>query len=365
MLLYVSILWIVRIKDSILTKMAEVLEHSSIAWPNPNMWIQEGSVESLWSSMRDSERRVRAQDETTHGHSPIRSEPRLLASSMTLPNSSHDMAAWATGRAFPIPTHHPHRLGEPPLWGFGAERYDPSFGKNGLDAFVSEEAWTHRGARSSHEDVPMPDYSISSGSRAISSMTGVSYEHSKQPSIEAILDEDQYNELLQALTPTKAPVIGTRAPSNTPSAVPVTTPTNMPAPAKPSGAPEVRLHRRTRGSARGLGSGRASALREVSQPSTRDVSGSSNRSNIPPEKTTTPSKATPPANFGISPSANVKGKKEGPNENIKISPKRTPQKDAIGATSQDGKLNDDRNPGEKEQENAVHEDEDVISACII
>jgi hypothetical protein len=56
----------------------------------------------------------------------------------------------------------------------------------------------------------MPDYSSSSASsRAISSGTGVSYE-------QVHMDDDQYNLLIQALTPTKAG--GVRAPSNTPSA---------------------------------------------------------------------------------------------------------------------------------------------------
>lgn len=345
--------------------MAEVLEHSGIAWPNPNMWIQESSGDSVWSSIRDAERKIRTQGETGHGHSPIRSEPRLLPSSLTLPNNSLDTAAWATSRAFPIPAYQSQRPSELPFWGLGAERHDPSFGKNGLDSFVPDESWTHRGARSSREDVAMPDYSISSGSRAISSMTGMSYEHSKQPSIEAIMDDEQYNEILQALTPTKAPVIGTRAPSNTPSAIPITTPTNKPAPGKPSGASEGRFHRRSRGSTRGFGSGRASALRELSQSSTRDVSGSSNRSNLQPERTITPSKATPPSKLGISPNGNIKGKKEGPNENIKISPNRTPQKDNIDNKSQDGKLIEDNNPSEKEQENAMHKEEDGLSSCII
>lgn len=88
------------------------------------------------------------------------------------------------------------------------------------DTFVTTDTkvWQQRGARLSRDDVPMLDYS-SSSSRAISSVTGMSFEHSKQPSIPPTLDDEQYNLLLEALTPTKAPVIGTRAPSNTPSLV--------------------------------------------------------------------------------------------------------------------------------------------------
>jgi len=56
----------------------------------------------------------------------------------------------------------------------------------------------------------MPDYSSSSASsRSISNGTGGSYD-------QVHMDDDQYNLLIQALTPTKAG--GVRAPSNTPSA---------------------------------------------------------------------------------------------------------------------------------------------------
>lgn len=61
----------------------------------------------------------------------------------------------------------------------------------------------------------MPDYSSSSaGSRAISGTSGnsgISYEAAVN------LEDEQYNILIQALTPTKA--TGVRAPSNTPSAM--------------------------------------------------------------------------------------------------------------------------------------------------
>lgn len=171
------------------------------------------------------------------------------------------------------------------------------------ESLVNEAAWNHRGARSSREDVAMPDYSTSSGSRAISSMTGLSYEHSKQPSITAPMDDDEYNLLVQALTPTKATVTGTRAPSNTPL-VAVAEP-------KLSAAAEARSASYNRRSTRG------SALREISQPSTRDVSGASAQSN--PSENKDPST---PSKLGASPSSNVKGRKEGSKENAMDTPKK-------------------------------------------
>jgi hypothetical protein len=143
----------------------------------------------------------------------------------------------------------------------------------------------------------MPDY-VSTGStssRAISSVTGMSYEHSKQPSISSCLDDEQYNELIQALTPTKVPPVGTRAPSNTPS-------TAISAP-KPSAAAEARsasYKSRNR---------RSSALREISQPSTRDVSGSSEPKDLTPSK------------VGASPSEKVRSKKENQKEANQETPK--------------------------------------------
>lgn len=176
----------------------------------------------------------------------------------------------------------------------------------------------------------MPDYAStgSTSSRAISSMTGISYEHSKQPSINSCLDDEQYNELIEALTPTKAPPVGTRAPSNTPS-------TAMSA-SKPSAAAEARsASYKTR-------SRRASALREISQPSTRDVSGSSE------PKCLTPSK------LGASPSEKVRSKKEAQKETQKEANQETPKAQSKGK----GTTRENRNS--KDVENAQDENESVL-----
>jgi hypothetical protein len=139
----------------------------------------------------------------------------------------------------------------------------------------------------------MPDYS-SSSSRAISSVTGMSYEHSKQSSMSAPMDEEHYNQLIEALTPTKPPM-GTRAPSNTPSTM-----ATLPA-AKATPATIRKTSGQNPGTARPLG------LRELSQASSRDVSGSAS---ISAEKSS-------PNKIGASPSGNVKSRKEGDKEKEK------------------------------------------------
>ncbi|KAJ5562444.1 hypothetical protein N7461_001205 [Penicillium sp. DV-2018c] len=93
-----------------------------------------------------------------------------------------------------------------------AGRQDMCIVNPGIGAFGDDIGWRQRGAQSSREDVPMPDYAStnSTSSRVLSSMTGLSYEHSKQPSVASGLGDDHY-ELIENPTPTKAP-LGTRAP---------------------------------------------------------------------------------------------------------------------------------------------------------
>lgn len=186
----------------------DILEYSGIAWPNPGMWSpapRAGFKYNIGSSHADSK------TNDGHGHSPVKPT--------STNNQSAVYNAWATGRAFPVPASQQvsqappawqqaylDRWGVPPRY-LGPE---PCLEPN----FVNETAWRQRGARSSREDIPMPDYSSSSASsRAISGNSGnsaISYEAAVN------MEDDQYNILIQAMTPTKAP--GVRAPSNTPSA---------------------------------------------------------------------------------------------------------------------------------------------------
>lgn len=155
----------------------------------------------------------------------------------------------------------------------------------------------HRGARSSCEDVPMPDYISSSGSsRAISSMTGISYEHSKHPSIVTPVDEESYRQLIEALSPPKPlALFGIAAPTNSPS-------TALPMGNKLSAAAEARSAPYTKGSSR------TSILKEISLPGTREASGSSTKSTAASEATAEGAATT---KIHATPSPRVKSRKEG------------------------------------------------------
>jgi hypothetical protein len=255
----------------LLTQLSDALEHSEIAWPNHKMWLPVPNVPRYMTAISPYGMSKEYDD---HGHSPSKIRPDFhvatIAAYPTSPSSSNTATfsgsslsaynAWAPHRGFPIPATQWNYTQEP-RW----EPQDVYIMEAGMDSFVDDAAWRQRGARPSREDVPMPDYvSNSSSSRPVSSMTGFSFEHSRQPSITACMDDEQYNQLIQSLTPTKAaPTVGTRAPSHTPSVI-------MPPP-KPSAAAEARVARYVR-------SRRTSGFTDGSQPSqpdTRDVSGSS------------------------------------------------------------------------------------------
>lgn len=165
-----------------------------------------------------------------------------------------------------------------------------------IDPYMIDSSARPRGARSSFDDVPMPDYvgSSSASSRAISNMTGISYEHSKQPSVTAPINEEQYHQLVEAMSPPKTVVTGTEAPANTPS-------TAAPMVTKLSAAAEARSASYSRGGSR------TSLLKEISQPVSRNISGSSARSTLTTEATIETTASKPRA----SSIGNVKGKKEG------------------------------------------------------
>jgi hypothetical protein len=207
-----------------------VLEHSEIAWPNHRMWLSVPGPRYMTAPAPFES----SKGYNDHGHSPSRTRPDHLVtlaasinpssqtSSNTATFSGSSLSAynaWAPYGGFSVPATQWSNCiyTQEPRW----EPQNPYRMDAGMEFFVDDTVWRQRGARASREDVPMPDYvsMTSSSSRPLSSLTGFSFEHSNQPSITACLDEDQYNELIQSLTPTKAAPIGTRAPSNTPSAV--------------------------------------------------------------------------------------------------------------------------------------------------
>ncbi|KAJ5605111.1 hypothetical protein N7510_010265 [Penicillium lagena] len=289
-----------RVKDAIALSFQhapiDVLEYSNIAWPNSSMWTPAPRNAFKYSSANGYSE---FEPEDAHAHSPSK-QGRLMA-----PESSHSSGqisgqirvynAWAPGRDFPMPMTQ-WLYQRDPRWGGYHEppHLEPA---TAMDPYVSEVTWRQRGARSSREDVPMPDYtgSNSSGSRAISSMTGISYEHSKQPSIIAPMGDDQYHQLIQALSPNKTLPDG-HVNSNSSSAI-------VPMGTRLSAAADARTASYARSS-----TAARSALREISQPSTREVSESSMKSSAPADptlETTTPSKRH------VSPNSNVKSRKEG------------------------------------------------------
>ncbi|KAJ5121149.1 uncharacterized protein N7515_009110 [Penicillium bovifimosum] len=273
----------------------DILEYSNIAWPNPKMWLAAPNAPRYGTANKYVV--SKGIEDGAHGHSPTkpgRPEPLIPFTADSSSQSSSNIAtysgtssiydAWTPHRGFPIPSTQWNGYPQGPRW----DPQDMYIADHGIEALVDDTAWRHRGARSSREDVPMPDYAStgSTSSRALSGTTGFSYEHSKQPSIASCLGDEQYNELIQALTPTKASP-GTRAPLNTPSTEP-----GAMGPPKSSAAAAARIasyKSRTR---------HGSVLKEISQPSTRAVSGSSE-----------PRGGTP-SQMRASPNENVRGRKE-------------------------------------------------------
>jgi hypothetical protein len=108
------------------------------------------------------------------------------------------------------------------------------------------------------EDVSMPDYiSTSTSSRALSSMTGISYEHKRQAGPNAFVEE-HLNQVIEAMNPGKLTV--NRA-SNIPTII-----------SKPSAAAKARSASYTKSLPSSIRS------REASFSGTREMSGSSTKS---------------------------------------------------------------------------------------
>lgn len=228
--------------------------------------------------------------EDAHAHSPTRHENRTSGTGSSLNSSQAMYSAW------------PYRLFPPPLAQWQNDPREPRWPAPNPpmpDPFVEPfvEHGPHRRSRSTLEDVPMPDYvgSSSTSSRAISNMTGISFEHSKQPSFTAPIDDEQYNQLIEAFSPSKEPAGGTHAPTNTPSSVP-------PLATKPSAAAEARSASYSKSGSR------PPVLKEVSQPGTRNVSGSSAKSGPPVDGIVGAAAAR---KVHVTPNSGIKGKKEG------------------------------------------------------
>ncbi|KAJ5558087.1 hypothetical protein N7535_009574 [Penicillium sp. DV-2018c] len=304
----------------------DILEYSNIAWPNPKMWLAAPRAPQCMCGMADRYVVSKEHEEGVHGHSPTKpSRPELRIpftadtsgqSSSNIPTFSGGsppvLGAWAPHRGFPIPSTQWNGYPQEPRW----DSQDMCIVNPGIGAFGDDIACIQRGARSSREDVPMPDYASagSTSSRVLSSMTGLSYEHSKQPSVASGLGDDHY-ELIENPTPTKAP-LGTRAPLNTPS-----TATAAMGPPTHYAAIEARRARYRSRSHHG------SVLQDIPQPGTREVSGSSE------PKVVTPSK------FRGNPNGRILGRKEMQQDTSQETPRAKSNKNSI--TKENDKVEED------------------------
>ncbi|PYH42196.1 uncharacterized protein BP01DRAFT_138889 [Aspergillus saccharolyticus JOP 1030-1] len=260
----------------------QILEYSEIAWPNASMWTREPRLFKYNSGGATSNMK---EPEDSHAHSPSRHDVRQILATKSQTSNQSGCSSWSYRNYQPQVTQWQGQPGEP-RWLPQEQLITDPF----IDPCVLDPAARHRGARASWEDVPMPDYtSNSSSSRAISSMTGISYEHSKHPSIVTPIDEESYTQLIEALSP--APLnCGTYAPTNTPS-------TALPMGAKLSAAVRARSESYSKSA------GRETECKETSVSETRDISASSTKTNPVVDATAT-------GKVHASPSTHVKSRKE-------------------------------------------------------
>ncbi|GFG16845.1 hypothetical protein IFM61392_09722 [Aspergillus lentulus] len=269
----------------------QVLECSNIAWPNSGMWsrgqrVFKYNAGSVLSGPK--------QEEDLHAHSPTRHENRSVVANSNRVSNPAAYAAWPY-RNYPPPPPQWVNSNREATWSYQPTQ-EPLMADPFIDPHILDPAARHRGARPSWEDVCMPDYhSSSSSSRAISSMTGISYEHSKQPSIVAPIDEETYSQLFEGVSPPKPLACTSQAPKNTSSALPSVA-------SKLSAAAEERSSSCVK-SAR-----RPSILKELSQPGSRSVSGSSAKSSLPAEPLL---EAAATCKLHVSPTTQIRSKKEG------------------------------------------------------
>ncbi|KAL4954922.1 hypothetical protein BDW69DRAFT_162195 [Aspergillus filifer] len=266
-----------------------VLEYSSIAWPNTSMWSKEPRLFKYNAGSGASDLK---EAEDAHTHSPTRHETRPPVTAAPQAASQPALNIWRN-RNYQGPVPQLQGNYRDPRWAPPETVFADPF----IDPYMLDPAARHRGARPSWEDISMPDYvSSSTGSRAISSMTGMSYEHSKHPSLVAPIDEEAYSQLIQALSPPRPLASNTQEPNSSTTAA-------IPMGAKLSAAAEARSASYSKPGSRRTS---LSVLKDVSYPSSRDASGSSTKSNTAPvDATATATKLHP------SPSGPVKSRKEG------------------------------------------------------
>ncbi|KAL2824760.1 hypothetical protein BDW59DRAFT_82195 [Aspergillus cavernicola] len=286
-----------------------VLEFSSIAWPNTSMWSKEPRFFKYNTGSGVSDLK---ETDDAHAHSPSRLDTRPPVATAGQISNPSALNLWRN-RSYQGPVPQWQSNYREPRWAPPETVFADAF----IDPYVLDPAARHRGARPSWEDISMPDYvSSSTSSRALSSMTGISYEHSKHPSLVAPIDEESYSQLIQALSPPKPLSCNAQAQPNalTTSAVPMGT--------KLSAAAEARSASYGKSGSRTS----VSILKEISYPGTHDVSGSGAKSTtVPPDATVERGTIT---KLHPSPSGPVKSRKEGLFLENKENEAETPRKDS-------------------------------------
>lgn len=180
-----------------------VLEFSAIAWPNASMWAQAQSRQ-VYNAPRPSIQYDQKHDEDAHAHSPDR--PRRPRDNCPEDTDLTTGAPWSN-RAPPRSSLAWNNSGTN---AFDAMS-DPFIDLELQTEQFSQPRWNHK---SSIEDVSMADYrshTESNSSRALSTMTGISYD--QRPPMSVDVDDAAMAELIEGLSPLK----GTHAPTNTPA----------------------------------------------------------------------------------------------------------------------------------------------------
>lgn len=221
----------------------DILEQAGIAWPNAAMWLQASSTFCKLHMRTESTLQNGYIDrEDTHAHSPARHN--------TLDRGKDEHLAWPS-RIFPTSLGYHEKSSKER--NFITE--DPVLPDPFTEPFSRLGA--SRRKHSNAEDVSMPDCSsTSTSSRALSSMTGISYEHKRQMGPNCFIEE-HLNHVIEALSPGK--LTTNRAPK---------IPTIV---SKPSAAAKARSASYTKRRP-------SSRSREASFSGTREVSGSSMKS---------------------------------------------------------------------------------------
>ncbi|EED12629.1 conserved hypothetical protein [Talaromyces stipitatus ATCC 10500] len=316
-----------RVKDVVVFSFQHaplnVLENCGIAWPNPYMWNQlPANVFRLQMNYGGGYGGLGGyidydgpkDNEDLHGHSPTRHdtaryEPNRVAgmTGMTgfegnyqntfsnVPQWGHKSINPTTAQAPPPMMNWPNFTADPRFnlnpTNFGGLQNNPGF--MGSDPFI-EPGLAHRlrQTQRSIDDISMPDAGpISVSSRAMSSIAGMSFEHSHQASLAASRDDDSYSlSYCDSMNPAK---IHTTASSTQQTAVP-----SMPPVSRPSAARQARSESYSKNASR--------AVSQVDPKDVRQISGSSVRSGQTDNviETVTTRKVI------VSPKSHVKGKKE-------------------------------------------------------